>query len=157
MKKKGVRSGMTNYYKDNQKTSQDTTIAYYENHADIYVADTIHVDFHETQDHFLQKLPPAGKILDFGCGSGRDTKYFIERGYAVDAIDGSGELCRIASAYTGISVKRMLFQELDCVEVYDGIWACSSILHLPKTELKEVIKKMVCALKPEGIKFEIKK
>ena len=95
-------------------------------------------------------MPPQGKILDFGCGSGRDTKFFLERGYRVDAVDGSEELCRIASDYTGIQVRQMLFQDLDAVEQYDGIWACSSILHLKKEELRAVILKMITALKSAG-------
>ena len=69
----------------------------------------------------------------------------------MDAIDGSEELCRIASEYTGIKVKKMLFQELNVQEKYDGIWACSSILHLPKEELKPVFKKMILALKKHGV------
>ena len=65
----------------------------------------------------------------------------------VDAIDGSVELCKIAQKYTGINVRPMLFQQLDEEEKYDGIWACSSILHLPKKELKSVFEKMLKALK----------
>ena len=58
-------------------------------------------------------------------------------------MDGSEELCKYASAYTGIPVKNMIFQDLDEMNQYDGIWACSSILHLPKKELKMVFHKMV--------------
>ena len=65
-------------------------------------------------------------------------------------IDGSEELCKIASAYTGIPVRQMYFQDLDVREQYDGIWACSSILHLEKTELRSVLKKMADALRPDG-------
>ena len=90
-------------------------------------------------------------ILDFGCGSGRDTKYFISQGYQVDAVDGSIELCRLASEYTGVEVKHMFFNELTQVEKYEGIRACSSILHLPLNELVEVMRKMVTALKGNGI------
>ena len=72
-----------------------------------------------------------GIILDFGCGSGRDTKAFLDAGFRVDATDGSAELCALASSYTGIRVRQMLFNELDAVDQYDGIWACASILHLP--------------------------
>lgn len=126
------------------------TLDYYNQNAESFIQGTVSVDFKETQDKFLQSL--TGKtILDFGCGSGRDTKYFIESGYAVTAIDGSEELCKSASAYTGIQVKHMLFQDLDEVDCYDGIWACSSILHLPKEELKIVTQKMSRALKPNGI------
>ena len=67
------------------------------------------------------------------------------------ATDGSAELCRLASSFTGIKVKEMLFQELDEIGVYDGIWACSSILHLPKQELLPVIRKMCIALKDNGV------
>ena len=129
---------------------RNKTIDYYNQNAETFVHGTVSVDFKEVQDKFLRLL--AGKkVLDFGCGSGRDTKYFIERGLDVVAIDGSEELCKIASAYTGIQVKHVLFQKLDEVDCYDGIWACSSILHLPKDELKIVIKKMSRALKAKGI------
>lgn len=127
------------------------TIDYYNNNAESFTAGTIEVDFKETQEHFLGKLPAQGRILDFGCGSGRDTKYFMKRGFLVEAIDGSSELCRIASAFTGIQVKEMLFQDLEAVNCYDGIWACSSILHLPKNDLKTVMMKMHNALKYDGI------
>lgn len=68
----------------------------------------------------------------------------------MEAIDGSEELCKIASAYTEIPVRQMYFQDLDVREQYDGIWACSSILHLEKTELRSVLKKMADALRPDG-------
>ena len=72
-------------------------------------------------------------------------------GYEVEAIDGSEKLCKLASEYTGIQVKQMLFQDLKEVERYDGIWACSSILHVPSKELTDVIRKMSAALKHNGI------
>ena len=59
-------------------------------------------------------------------------------------------MCRIASEYTGIKVRQILFQELDEKEKYDGIWACASILHLPKKQLREVLENMYVALKREG-------
>lgn len=129
----------------------DKTLDYYNKNANQFVQGTLHVNFTVTQDRFLNKLREQAYILDFGCGSGRDTKYFLDKGYMVDATDGSEELCRIASEYTGIEVKKMLFSELDVVEKYDGIWACSSILHLSKKELKPILKKMVEALKTNGV------
>lgn len=129
---------------------QNKTLDYYNVNAQAFAAGTVSVDFEDTQNRFLERLEPGAFILDFGCGSGRDTKYFLERGYRVDAVDGSEELCRFASAYTGTVVRRMLFQELDELDKYDGIWACSSILHLPKWELKAVFEKMIDALKEEG-------
>ena len=127
------------------------TLDFYNKNAENFVSGTVSVDFKQTQDKFLNRLKPNGYILDFGCGSGRDTKYFLKSGFQVDAIDGSSDLCKIASEYTGLEVKQMLFQELDSIGKYDGIWACSSILHLPKKELKLVLRKMGTALKENGI------
>ena len=128
----------------------DKTLKYYNENAQSFASGTVSVKFTEVQDKFLEKLNPDAYILDFGCGAGRDTKYFLSRGYQVDAVDGSEQLCRIASEYTGIKVRQMLFQELDEKEKYDGIWACSSILHLPKKQLREVLKNMYAALKSKG-------
>lgn len=130
---------------------ENKTISYYNSNAKEFVSGTISVDLELTQKKFISKLPEDALILDFGCGSGRDTKYFISQGYRVDAIDGSTELCKFASEYSGIEVKNMLFQELAEVGKYDGIWACSSILHLPPNELVDVMKKMVFALKEQGV------
>ena len=127
------------------------TLNYYNKNAESFVDGTIAVDFEETQIRFTSKLKEGDFILDFGCGSGRDTKYFLSRGFVVDATDGSEELCRKASEYTGICVKQMLFGDLDEVEKYDGIWACSSILHLSKHELGVVFNKMLIALKDNGV------
>ena len=128
----------------------DKTLNYYNENAQSFASGTVSVEFTEIQDRFLEKLDPGAYILDFGCGAGRDTKYFLSQGYRVDAIDGSEQLCQIASEHTGIKVRQMLFQELEVNEKYDGIWACASILHLPKKELKEVLKKMLTALKIDG-------
>lgn len=128
----------------------DKTLKYYNENAQSFASGTVSVKFTEVQDKFLEKLNPDAYILDFGCGAGRDTKYFLSRGYQVDAVDGSEQLCRIASEYTGIKVRQMLFQELDEKEKYDGIWACASILHLPKKQLREVLENMYAALKSEG-------
>ena len=129
----------------------DYTIDYYNQNAKNFIENTQNVDMHLAQDKFLQLLDSQSSILDFGCGSGRDTMYFLEKGYHVTATDGSAELCRLASAFTGIVVKEMLFQELDDINKYDGIWACSSILHLPKKELFPVLRKMCIALKSAGV------
>ena len=129
----------------------NTTLNYHNANAQDFVQGTVGVDFHITQDRFLAQLDEGASILDFGCGSGRDTKYFLQRGFAVEAMDGSAELCKLASAYTGIKVKQMLFSELDAVEKYDGIWACASILHLAWDELVAVLQKMVRAVKAGGV------
>ena len=129
----------------------DPTIDYYNLNAENFIESTQNVDMHQAQDRFLRLLDENALILDFGCGSGRDTRYFMDKGYQVTATDGSAEICRLASIFTGIAVKEMLFQELDDINTYGGIWACSSILHLPKNELLLVIRKMCNALKDTGV------
>ncbi len=129
----------------------DKTIEYYNQNADVFARGTRLVDFTVIQEHFIKMIPSGSKILDFSCGSGRDTKYFLEKGYQVMATDGSVELCRLTRVFTGIEVKEMLSQELDLVNKFDGIWACSSILHLTKQELFSVIRKMHIALKDNGV------
>lgn len=131
----------------------NNTLGYYDNHADEFCKSTVNVEFTATQECFLSKLEKGSYILDFGCGSGRDTKYFLTQGYCVDAVDGSKELCKLASEYTGTAVRNMFFQELSEEHKYDGIWACSSILHLPAEELAEVMRKMTAALKEHGIVY----
>ena len=129
---------------------KDATLDYYNENADKFVSGTVNVEFSEVQDKFLSLIPECGRILDYGCGSGRDTKYFLSKGYIVDATDGSEKLCEIAHANTGIEIRQMLFSELDAVAVYDGIWACSSILHVARKELKSIFEKMIRAVKPGG-------
>ena len=133
--------------------SDEITIQYYKDNAESFVSSTINTDMGETWGHFLSYLPQRAHVLDFGCGSGRDTKHFLQKGYTVDAVDGSPELCRMASEYTGVEVKQMLFQELNAVGIYDGAWACASILHLPKDELAGVLHSIATALKEEGILY----
>lgn len=128
-----------------------TTLTYYNQNARSYTAATQTLDFRLIQDRFLFRMPRSARILDFGCGSGRDTRYFLNHGFQVDAVDGSSEMCRIAGEYTGIPIRQMLFQELDTVDTYDGIWACASILHLSRSELTDVFHRMAAALRKNGM------
>ena len=130
---------------------KNSTLEYYDQNAEQFFKTTAEVDFTGTQDRFLRYLEPGSRILDLGCGSGRDARYFLEKGYQVDATDGSAEICRLASEYTGIPVRQMLFNELDAEEEYDGIWACASILHLSEDELRDVMHRIGTALKEGGI------
>lgn len=133
------------------KMKDNLTIQYYNENAEQFINTTLDVNFTEIQDEFLSMLRKESYILDFGCGSGRDTKYFLERGFVVDAVDGSLEMCKRASEVTGIRVKHMLFDELNEINKYEAIWACSSILHLSYMQLVAVFNKMLKALKADGI------
>ena len=127
------------------------TLKYYDKNAEAFAKSTEEIEFSEIQGMFLSELKPGTSILDFGCGSGRDTRYFLRKGYQVTAIDGSGELCRIAERNTGIPVRNIDFNDFDESDQYDGIWACSSILHLPEKILKNVMVHMEKALHNSGI------
>ena len=129
----------------------EQTINYYNLNAKNFIENTQNADMHIPQNRFHRLLAEHASILDFGCGSGRDTKFFLQKGYDVTATDGSAELCKLGSAFSGIDVKEMLFQDLDAISMYNGIWACSSILHLPKIEQFPVFQKMCNALKENGV------
>ena len=107
----------------------NNTISYYNTNTSSFIESTQSVQMTEAWSRFTTKIPKGSLILDFGCGSGRDTKYFLEHGFQVEAIDGSEELCKAASKYIGITVKNQLFTDLSEVQKYDAVWACSSILH----------------------------
>lgn len=127
------------------------TIDYYNNHAEEFANSTLHIDMESLYQPFLALLPENAHILDLGCGSGRDSLAFKNKGYLVDAIDYSEELAKKAMELTGIRVKHQSFYELNEVAVYDGIWACASLLHCERHQLNEVFEKMLRALKPEGV------
>ena len=126
------------------------TLAYYNQFAKAYNETTLTIEFQSKREFLLKYLKPHAYILDLGCGSGRDSKAFLEQGYEVTAMDGSQELCQLASETIGQLVKCQLFHELDEVNTYDAVWACASLLHLPTIELKQTLKKIEKALKNEG-------
>ena len=127
------------------------TIDYYNKHAEEFTASTFEVDMESLYQPFLAELPEGARILDVGCGSGRDTLAFKNKGYQLDAIDYSEELVKKATRLTGIPIKLKSFYEVDDYEAYDGIWACASLLHCERSRLAEVLEKMVQALKPNGV------
>jgi 2-polyprenyl-3-methyl-5-hydroxy-6-metoxy-1,4-benzoquinol methylase len=135
------------------KSVSATTINYYDTHAKEYCDLTRHIDLADAYDRFLVALPPDAHILDAGCGSGRDTKIFLERGYKVTAIDASLELARLAAGYTNLPSEVLRFQDMTFRGMFDGIWACASLLHISKNEMRDVVSRCVQALKPEGILY----
>lgn len=130
------------------------TILYYEKNADGYAAETSELDFHEIQDLFLFCLPEGARILDLGCGAGRDSKYFSERGFSVRSADGSEAMCRAAEKYTGVHAECLTFSEALAGEtLYGGIWACASLLHLKKQEIAPHLAAASRVLEENGILY----
>ena len=126
------------------------TLDYYNQQASLYNETTFSIEFDQKRAFFLKYLQPGAHILDLGCGSGRDSRAFLAQGYRVTAIDGSIELCKIASEQLGHPVRCQRFEELDDEAIYDGVWACASLLHLPTPVLKDAIYRVERALKPGG-------
>lgn len=124
---------------------------YYQLHAQRFFSETVDVDMSELYRPFVAHLKPGARILDAGCGSGRDAKAFSEMGYEVEAFDASAELVELARQHTGLPVKEMRFEDITEVERYDGIWCCASLLHVPLAELPGVMTQLAKALKPGGV------
>lgn len=129
------------------------TLDYYNLNAYDYFNNSLDADMSEVYKRFLFYLKEKDLILDFGCGSGRDSKYFLDNGYNVDSVDGSLELCNLATKYLNKEVICMKFEDLDVVDKYDGVWACSSLLHVKKEELKNILVKIRNSLKLNGILY----
>lgn len=119
------------------------TIEYYNKNAKKYYEDTVNADMSYFRDKFLRLVKPGGIILDLGCGTGRDSKAFKDACFKIVAVDGSRELCNMASELVGQEVICSTFEEFMPNEKYDGIWACSSLLHISKEEIKIVVKKLL--------------
>lgn len=127
------------------------TLEYYQHHADDFFNSTVNVDMRSLYTPFLERIPKGGRILDAGCGSGRDSKAFLQQGYRVEAFDATAEMAKLASQHTGLPVKQMTFSDVDAVNRYDGIWCCASLLHVSAAELPDAMAKLARALKPGGI------
>ena len=129
------------------------SIDYYNRYAATYFESTVGLDVSENRIRFEKVLPEGGSLLDLGCGSGRDSLAFLEDGFEVTPLDGSPEMCALAEIHTGLEVLNMTFEELDFDEVFDGIWACASLLHVPENEMPDILKKVGLALKQGGYLF----
>ncbi len=129
------------------------TITYYNQNAEEYFNKTVNVSMQESYDQFEAYLKPGDKILDLGCGSGRDSRYFLSKGYDVVSVDGSKEMCRLAENYIGRDVCNITFEELDYNNEFNAVWACASLLHVDSKEMIEVLCSIRNALKKDGILY----
>lgn len=118
-----------------------------------YSERTFHADISSLRERFLRHMPDKSRILDLGCGSGRDTVAFREAGYAVVPVDGSSGMCHVAEENTGSPVRNLKFDDLDYTEEFDGVWACSSLLHVASSDLPKVISLIRRSLKDGGMLY----
>ncbi len=128
------------------------TISYYSRNAACFVAETAELDLSLLRERYLRHIPSAGRILDAGCGSGRDALAFAKLGYEVVAFDACEEMVQPARAHIGrsASVICMRFEDVHWQSCFDGIWACASLLHVPSASFPTVAKRLVDALRPGG-------
>ena len=129
------------------------SIDYYNRYAVPYYEETVDVDMTEVIEPFMELLPENAEVLDLGCGSGRDTIVLEERGFYVTPMDGSEEMCKLAEINTDQEVLQMTYDEMEFDEVFDGIWACAALVHLTDDEMREIMKKLIQALKADGILY----
>jgi SAM-dependent methyltransferase len=94
------------------------------------------------------------RILDLGCGPGRDLKTFSGLGHSAVGIDGAAQFVQMARAYSGCEVWQQDFVHLALPDAeFDGIFANASLFHVPSAALPDVLNRLHAALKPGGVLF----
>lgn len=131
----------------------DETTRYYRQFASEFFDSTVAVDMSPIRDRFSAMLVAGARVLDAGCGSGRDAKAFAQLGFRVSAFDASPELAERASTHCGFTVDVRTFQDVDEVHAYDGIWCCASLLHVEPSEMPGVVSRLWTALAPGGVLY----
>lgn len=127
------------------------TIPYYDEHGQAFFDRTINANLNHLYDTFEKYLPDNAHIFEAGCGSGRDAKAFIERGYRVTPSDGSATMVKLAQEYLGQDVLHLTFDEIAFDNEFDAIWANACLLHVPMKEMKAVFQRFITALKTGGV------
>jgi len=128
--------------------ADEQTLRFYSGNAQAYAGREI--TKHTRLTRFLALLPPGGTILELGCGAGADSAQMLACGFDVCPTDGSPEMAAEASRRLGRPVETLLFHELNKVEAYDGVWANACLLHVPRSELAQVLALVWRAMKHGG-------
>jgi SAM-dependent methyltransferase len=128
-------------------------LAYYEANAKKYAESTLNIDLAHLYEPFLALLPSRARILDVGCGGGRDLKAFRDRGFKPVGIDPSIALANIAREYSGVEVAVAKVEDIEFTEEFDAVWACASLLHLPKKQLPVALMKIKQSILPGGVLY----
>lgn len=129
------------------------SIEFYETNADSFIAQTVDVDMAPLYQRFCKHLKPGASVLDAGCGSGRDALAFSRMGYDVVAFDASPKMVAAARDRADVPVYQMTFEDMKFDQPFDGIWACASLLHVPREQLSKVLRSLALALKPTGVLY----
>jgi SAM-dependent methyltransferase len=137
------------------KTST-VTLGHYNEHAERFWQGTRDHDVTQNRDALLQSLDGPGpfRILDFGCGPGRDLKTFRDLGHEAIGLDGAKRFVELARESSGGEVWCQDFLKLDLPqESFDGVFANASLFHVPSQELPRVLRELWTTLKTGGVLF----
>jgi SAM-dependent methyltransferase len=126
----------------------EDTLQFYRSHAQAYAERAIAK--HTRLARFLALLSPGAKVLELGCGAGAASAEMIAKGFDVEPTDGSPEMAAEASGHLGRPVRTLLFHDIDKADTYDAVWANACLLHVPRSELVQVLTLIWRALKPGG-------
>jgi len=132
------------------------TLEHYNQRAAEFRAGTADHDVTQNIAALLEAIeaPPPWRILDFGCGPGRDLKVFAALGHEAVGLDGSAEFAAMARKDSGCEVLQQDFLALDLrAGFFDGVYANASLFHVPSAELPRVLRELHAALKPGGVLF----
>lgn len=138
---------------ENIELYRELTIEYYNQNAVEFVSTTVGADMESIYEEFEKYINIGGCILDLGCGSGRDSKYFYEKGYHVIAFDAAIAMCEETRKQVPIEVFHQRAEDIAYVGKFDAVWACASLLHVARDNMQVVLRKVVNALKTEGILY----
>ena len=138
---------------DKYRINIDDTITYYDQNAETFIESTINVDASALYKPFEELLQQGDRILDLGCGSGRDSRYFSQHGYSVIAVDPSQAMCEQTRTFACVPVYRMRAEENHFSNEFDAVWACASLLHIHKEKQEIVLHKIATSLKDGGILY----
>lgn len=132
------------------------TLQYYDNNADAFFTGTEHHDVSQNIDALLLAIttPPPYRILDFGCGPGRDLVHFTELGHTAIGLDGSPAFVAMARQHSNCEIWLQNFFALDLpIDYFDGVFANASLFHVPCQSLPSVLQELAKTLKPGGVLF----
>ncbi|PNG27180.1 class I SAM-dependent methyltransferase [Methylocella silvestris] len=132
------------------------TVKHYDDSAESFWEGTRDHDVRQNIAALLDHLSgePPFKLLDFGCGPGRDLKTFADLGHSAIGLEGSENFAAMARAHSGCEVWRQDFLKLDLpADHFDGVFANATLFHVPSQELPRVLRQICACLKPAGVLF----
>jgi 2-polyprenyl-3-methyl-5-hydroxy-6-metoxy-1,4-benzoquinol methylase len=129
------------------------SIEFYNVNSEVFISNTVRADMSKLYEKFEKHLKKKAVILDLGCGSGRDTRHFISKGYDVVSVDGSEKMVEYCKEHSTNEIYCSTFETFSSPMKFDAIWACASLLHVKRENIVKIISKYIDMLKNNGIFF----